>query len=121
MNKNANREQRTENREIIAVLYIMATIMVYMMAMMDLFLVHMDYVKQLQHPLVEQPVYWWNMKNDNKKQETRNKKQEIIMTCFLLVKGTVFEKETKIASTIMARDYKGFGNYRGNAVIVLVP
>ena len=53
MNKNANREQRTENREIIAVLYIMATIMVYMMAMMDLFLVHMDYVKQLQHPLVE--------------------------------------------------------------------
>lgn len=50
---------------------------------------------------------------------TRNKKQEVIMTCFLLVKGSVFEKETKVASTILARDYKGMGNYRANAVIVL--
>ena len=55
----------------------------------------------------------------NKKQETRNKKQEVIMTCFLLVKGSVFEKETKVASTILARDYKGMGTYRANAVIVL--
>ena len=54
-----------------------------------------------------------------KKQEIRNKKQKIIMTCFLLVKGSVFEKETKVAATIMAREYKGYGNYRGNAVIVL--
>ena len=54
----------------------------------------------------------------NKKQETRNKKQETVMTCFLLVKGSVFEKETKIATTILSRDYKGLGNYRGNAVII---
>jgi hypothetical protein len=31
--------------------------------------------------------------------------------------GTVFEKRTDIATTLMARDYKGFGNQASNGVI----
>lgn len=49
--KNSNREQRTENREIITLQFIMATTMVYMMVMMVQFLVGMVYVKLLLHLL----------------------------------------------------------------------
>jgi DNA (cytosine-5)-methyltransferase 1 len=36
---------------------------------------------------------------------------------FLLNKGTELEKTTDVACTLLARDYKGLGNYRGNGVI----
>ena len=32
-------------------------------------------------------------------------------------KGTVFEKKTDVAACLMARDYKGMGNYPSNGVI----
>lgn len=32
-------------------------------------------------------------------------------------KGTRFERETDIASTLMARDYKGFGNQAMTGVV----
>lgn len=40
-----------------------------------------------------------------------------VETCFALKKGEEFERFTDTACTLMARDYKGLGNYRGNAVI----
>ena len=36
---------------------------------------------------------------------------------FLKNKGTEFEKPTDVACTLLARDYKGLSNYRGNGVI----
>jgi len=43
-----NKEQRTKNKEIIQIQFIMATTMVYMMVMMEVYLVYMESVKQLQ-------------------------------------------------------------------------
>ncbi|MCM1315867.1 MAG: DNA cytosine methyltransferase [Alistipes senegalensis] len=40
-----------------------------------------------------------------------------IMTCLVSKQGKQFEHETKETNTILARDYKGFGNQRMNAVI----
>lgn len=40
-----------------------------------------------------------------------------IHTCYLTNQATNFEKESNVACTLMARDYKGFGNQRGNAVV----
>ena len=31
--------------------------------------------------------------------------------------GSMFEKETNVATTLMARDYKGFGNQSMNGVL----
>jgi len=52
------------------------------------------------------------------KQKAESRKQKAVLTCFVLCKGEVFEKETDIATTLMARDYKGLANQRGNAVII---
>lgn len=38
-------------------------------------------------------------------------------TILLSQQGTKLEKKTEIANTIMARDYKGFGNQAMNGVI----
>lgn len=40
-------------------------------------------------------------------------------TVILKNKGTQFEKKTDIATCLMARDYKGYGNQFGNGVIEL--
>ena len=38
-------------------------------------------------------------------------------TVLLNGKGSVFNRETEVATTLLARDYKGFGNQTGNGVI----
>lgn len=43
-----------------------------------------------------------------------------IVTGILSNKGTHLDKETDIANTLLARDYKGFGNQGGNGVIEVV-
>ena len=44
-------------------------------------------------------------------------RQPHIITSLVSNKGEKFEKETEIANTLLARDYKGFGNQAMNAVI----
>lgn len=44
-------------------------------------------------------------------------RQPHIITSLLSNKGEKFEKETEVANTLLARDYKGFGNQAMNAVI----
>lgn len=39
------------------------------------------------------------------------------MTCLLSNQCGYFERETNIANTLCARDYKGFGNQKMNGVI----
>lgn len=41
-------------------------------------------------------------------------------TILLSNKGTQYEKTTEVAATLMARDYKGFGNQAMNAVVEVV-
>ena len=50
------------------------------------------------------------------KQREREEVQNVI-TCFLGDVGTKFIKETDIAMTLLARDWKGLGTYCSNAVI----
>lgn len=40
------------------------------------------------------------------------------MTCYLADVGTKFLRESDIAMTLLARDWKGMGTYCSNAVIV---
>lgn len=42
-------------------------------------------------------------------------------TLLLSKQATVIEKETTVANTLMARDYKGFGNQPMNAVMEITP
>ena len=42
---------------------------------------------------------------------------KVVMTCFLGDVGTKFIKETDVAMTLLARDWKGLGTYCSNAVI----
>ncbi len=44
-------------------------------------------------------------------------RQPHIITAHLSNKGEVFEKETDVANTLLARDYKGFGNQAMNGII----
>lgn len=44
-------------------------------------------------------------------------RQPHIFTALLSNKGEVFEKEIEVANTLLARDYKGFGNQAMNGVI----
>ena len=53
---------------------------------------------------------------NNIKQREREEIQNV-MTCFLGEVGTKFIKETDIAMTLLARDWKGLGTYCSNAVI----
>ena len=39
------------------------------------------------------------------------------ITCLLSYQCGYFDKETDIANTLLARDYKGFGNQQMNGVI----
>ena len=43
------------------------------------------------------------------------------MTCYLSEVGTKFLKETDIAMTLLARDWKGMGTYCSNAIITQQP
>ena len=52
------------------------------------------------------------------KQREREEVQNV-MTCFLGDVGTKFLKETDVAMTLLARDWKGLGTYCSNAVITL--
>ena len=45
-------------------------------------------------------------------------KTEIVMTALVKDKGTVFEREITVATTLLARDWKGMNNYGANGVIV---
>ena len=48
---------------------------------------------------------------------TTQNQQCVIDTCFISNQSKTLEKFTDVACTLMARDYKGFGNQRSNAVI----
>lgn len=50
--------------------------------------------------------------------EYKSPKQKIVMTALVKDKGTVFEREIDVATTLLARDWKGLNNYGANGVIV---
>ena len=49
--------------------------------------------------------------------ENEQRESKVVMTCFLGDVGTRFIKETDVAMTLLARDWKGLGTYCSNAVI----
>ena len=56
--------------------------------------------------------------NNTNKQIKQISKTNNVMTCYLADVGTKFLRESDIAMTLLARDWKGMGTYCSNAVIV---